>query len=377
MNSNENNASASAVLDCSACPCASASACACSTLISCTPLNSETFTKYCCLCFEDKPADAYLKYAFSCVCNEKENYMCDECIGGWLNVKKSCPTCRAENFARFIRRVVSAYDADFSFAVELLPYVYDPSGNLTERHQKHTYIKNMLTLLSAKNAEFYQKVFSKIQDEQLTPRLQAFFNIYNFLDENLLGSHTSDQEERFKRFIITTDEVNFYNPAPITLYDFMSDAEMNPHDETFHILINSYGNRWEQYEFRIDTEENIRERIDDELSDTGIVYHNTHTLVSFLRTDELRNAFNADSPFWGLARDEELADEIRAILDTDAYATHLWNSNEYMDFVFMNAHESVILENMRWDDYNDNFADYETSNLIFACEYRDANTLEI
>ena len=333
--------------------------------------------KTCCICYDEKPADAYLKYAFSCVCNDKQNFMCDDCVSGWLSVKKTCPTCRAENFARFIRKVVSAYDADFNFAVELLPYVYDPSGNLTERLQKHTYLKNMLTLLGEKNAEFYEKVFSKIQDEQLTPRLQAFFNIYNFLDDNVLGMNNTEEQNKFKRFIITTDEVNFYNPAPITLYDFMSDDTLNPHDANFNILVNTYGNRWTQYTFRIETEDAVRERIDDEVSDTGLVYHNTHTLVSFLRTDELRNAFNVESPFWETARDNEMGDEIRAILDIHAYATHLWNSNEYMDFVFMNAHESVILENMRWEDYNDNFGDYETTDLIFCCEYQDANTLDI
>jgi hypothetical protein len=328
---------------------------------------------------EDKDETAFSKYQFRCGCRAKENFMCDDCVAGWLGHKKTCPCCRCDNFAKFIKNVVSAYDADFVFSCPYAPFVIDASGNLTERRQKNDFLKNVLRQLGDKNVEFYEKVVSQIQDEELTPRLQAFFNIYNFLDDNAFNFHGEISEvDKYRKFLIVREEINFYSHADlndIKLFDFMVEGDFNFHEETFVILINCNADRWEQYRFNIHTEDYIRERIDDELSGEGIVYHNTHILIDHLRSQELRNAFNDQSPFWEMVRNETRDEELRAILDLDAYANHLWNTGQYQECIFMNSDRGVFIENANWADYNNNFEDLRTDDLIFALEWEDIHNL--
>jgi len=330
---------------------------------------------------ETKPNEAFVKYAFRCGCVLKLNYMCDDCVSGWLPHKKTCPCCRCDNFAKFIKKFVSKYDADFDFSFVYSPLVLlDVSGGISEYQQKNNFLKNLLREIGLKHSEFYEKVISKIKDEELTPLLQAFFNIYNFLTDNVFSEVSAVAEiEKYKRFFIVKEELNFNcltDINSIALFDFMEDGAFDPHDHTFYILYNCYGDKWEQYRFNIHTEDYIRERIDDELSGEGIVYHNTYGLIDHLRSQELRNAFNAESPFWEMIRNDTRDEELRAILDVGAYAEHLWSSNEYQDIIFMNGDRGTFLENMRWEDYNNNFGDdIQTTDLIFALEWEDTHNL--
>jgi hypothetical protein len=366
------------------CPACSCAPCSCSS-VEIRPADAVVVEclapqKSCCICYETKPDDAFVKYAFRCGCVEKLNYMCDDCVSGWLPHKKTCPCCRCDNFARFIKIFVSKYDTDFSFSFPYSPLVLDLSGGVSEYQQKNNFLKNLLREIGVKHSEFYEKVISKIQDEELTPLLQTFFNIYNFLTDNAFSEMSNVAEiEKYKRFFIVKEELNFNSITDINsiaLFDFMEDGAFDPHDHTFYVIYNCYGDKWEQYRFNIHTEDYIRERIDDELSGEGIVYHNTYRLIDHLRSQELRNAFNAESPFWEMVRNETRDEELRAILDVASYGAHLWNSGEYQDIIFMNGDRGVFLENQSWSDYNDNFGcDIQTDDLIFALEWEDTHNL--
>ena len=388
MNSNENTTPASAVLDCSA-----------SAVRSADPVIYECLnplTLECSICRDDKPPTAYDGFTFRCPCgavneDRDDKRICDKCVSDNLVIKSECPFCRQPNYAKKIKISYSNYEAidlSFSFFTTYEPMgEIDPSLNYTQQKTiKYEYLKNVFTILSAKNVAFFDKVFSRLDDEDMTPRLQTIYNIFNFLEENGgVGFHNEEQmttRQKWERFFVLEDEINLYSLTDLNtlkLFDWVAKSEnedFNPHDETFHFMINTYGDKWEHYRFNIYTEDHIQDRIDDELCENNIVYHNTYNLIDHLRSQELRNAFNAESHFWATARENEMGDEVRAILDLDAYNAWLLHSGYWKELVIMNWEHSTIIEGLTFDDYNGNFEDMERSNLTFTMEYDDCLLLD-
>ena len=110
-------------------------------------------------------------------------------------------------------------------------------------------------------------------------------------------------------------------------------------------------------------------RINDEVAGDGLIYHNTSLLVEHLRSSELRNAFNVESGFWNMVRDEQGDAMIRAILNVPQYEEHLFHSGLYKECIFNNWDSSVIVENEEFADYNNHFEELERRNLIVSMEY--------
>ena len=382
MNSTENStASASAVLDCSA-----------SAVRSADPVITECLcplTWDCVICGNDKPPTEYDGYTFRCPCgavneDRDDKRICDKCVVANLQYRTECPTCRTPNYAKKIRISYSNYGAiDLSFSF-LCPYepigAIDPSFSYTEQRRfKYDYLKPVLRLLGEKNMEFFDKVFSRLDDENLTPRLQTIFNIFHFLEDNeAFGFHNEanmSARDKFGRFLVLDDNLQPYNLTAndvnnIKLYDFMTeDTPFDFLEHTFTFLINTHGDRWEQYNFNYNTEEEILDRINDEVAGDGLVYHNTSLLVEHLRSSELRNAFNVESGFWNMVRDEQGDAMIRAILNVPQYEEHLFHSGLYKECIFNNWDSSVIVENEEFADYNNHFEELERRNLIVSMEY--------
>lgn len=340
--------------------------------------------KNCFSCGDDKNENAFSRYGFRCGCKvgkDEDKYICDDCVSNWLKVcrNKSCPLCRVSNFASVIKNMLVDYS--FSFNVDKPVFVYDGSFNELSYTQKQIeakpYIKQVFTEFVRKNVEFYDKVFSCMEDEQLTRKTQTFFNIFNFINDTILKDSFPNMEDRdrFHRFFILKDEPEFMRVDGLNsleLYDFMGDADdFQPLNETFFVMVNSHYDRWEQYRFSFETIERIDELIDDNIVDS-IHYHNLDTIIEYLRPD-VRDAFGSQSHFWEFARENEMTDEIIALIHRNSYHDYLRDSMEFVNYVFMNG-DSGYFDLLNFDDHNAVFDDNEITNesVYFCMEFMEA-----
>lgn len=369
MNASVCSVCSSAVCDCSnAVPVFDASASAVSVAL-----------KNCILCFEDKEEDAFTRYAFRCGCKDKEKYMCDECVGGWLKcgVNKNCPNCRHNNFAKIISALMPNFD--FSFNVVLPDFVYDGSFNELSFSQKQIelkpYLRSVFHEFVRKNHEFYKNVYSRLGDDNLTKSLTAFTNLYNFLDKSILKDNfpNMEDESKFCRFFILDDEAETLNPEKIKtmkLHNFMSDDNDYSHlNNSYWVMVNTSYDRWEQFRFSFETSERIDELIDDNIAE-NIHFHDIDEIIPFLNTPRLRDAFNRDSHFWEIARENEMTDEILAMLDRNAYHDHIRDSFYFVREVFMNS-EQGYFDILEFEDPNECY-DYDDGDLYYVMEFAEA-----
>lgn len=334
--------------------CGDVSPCSCVVISECE--NGKGELTECYNCCEEKGCDAFKKYSFICNCLTRN--MCDDCITKWLKIASTCPTCRFNNFVRVNRNSTLKCVSHNYFKIDYERFVCDGWNMLrTEAREavRNPYLKNLFTLFIERNVKFYDEVVSKEENE--TCGVVVYKNIFKFLCNHYLNAHFPNYEMRelFYRFFITTDDGDIYTDNSINdikLFDFTEiNEDVDIFDLNFKIYVNVAFDRWEIFGFSFHNEEKIDELINDEISD-NIHLHQPSDLIPFLSTRALRNAFNDESPFWFFAREEELRDEVQAMINWNDYANWLRDSFRFPYYLFNNA-EHGIYENLRFDNDND------------------------
>lgn len=338
--------------------------------------------KSCIVCLDDKPEDCFTRYGFRCGCKDKEKYMCDDCVSGWVKcgVNKSCPNCRHKNFAYLIRNAL--FNAEFSFTCDLPVFTFDSSFNELSYAQRQLNLKShyleCFNAFTRKNVEFYDAVYSVMDNSQITNYLQIFKNIYDFIDANILSSiyEGLDEKEKFSKFFILTDEVG-YNESDankLMMWDFMNNNDFDYHftSNTYWIYINRRNNEWDAYRFNFDTRDAIEELVEEDIIN-NIAYHDADDVIRFLNRD-VRDAFNSNSHFWVVARENEMCDEINALINRGEYMDYLIETMRYASYVYTNPDDGYF-ECLRFEDPNNLFDDDGMDDAYFICEYHETHNL--
>lgn len=362
------------------CPSCSLAVCSCSAVVVAPVYDaSAVIMKECVVCYDEKPETDFLKYGFRCSCSVgKEKLICDACIDNIKKCKNNCPTCRKSNFAYLIRNMLGAIDWNFSFECELPVFSYDGSFNTLSYTEKQnatkSHLKTCFEIFALKNSDFYDKVYSVMEDEYLTRGTQTFFNLWNFINEYIFKSYFTNltDKEKFNKFFILDTDIesgNFNDMNNLKMCDFMGTDDFDPFSTSFFIYVNASYDKWEKYRFSFDTRDRIMEMVDDEMVN-NIAYHDHDDLIRHLR-QSTRYAFNADSHFWVVARENEMNDEILAIIERDDYQTHLVDDLRYFNYIMTNPDEGYC-DCLCFDDHNEVFEDYDNDvlqGIFHNCEY--------